>query len=412
MGGGSPRNGLACPGCGAGLRPPGPETPDVAELTCPRCGATFRARRRGSRSGEVPAAMPPAEPPAAGGVGLVVRGLALQGVEWAYHAGTFAGATAMLALGGFVPVLGRWLRDELDGWGSVVETLGGVRVAAATKDPDADLGPVIARGDAPGLFTAVEEVARRVGARPPGQVRLTYLPCCGVVAWGRSQALILGMPLLHVLNLAELRAVLAHELAHLARGDATHAARSLRFAEGLGQALDRAPRSRSPLRLWARACRRAADALLAPIARGQEARADRAAASVAGGEAAASALVKVALVQPLFREVLGHYNPANPDLPNLYAFFRAFWGRLPDPLQTSIRHGLLAHRDGPPDTAHPALLDRLAVVQSYARRRPTESDIAPATAALADSEAMELMLHNRLFALNGVEPSVFHRAGT
>jgi hypothetical protein len=47
------------------------------------------------------------------------------------------------------------------------------------------------------------------------------------------------------------------------------------------------------------------------------------AAAIAGGSAAASALVKVALVQPLFREVLEHYDPASSE-DNLYAFFRAF----------------------------------------------------------------------------------------
>src|SRR5438270_620740 len=117
-----------------------------------------------------------------------------------------------------------------------------------TQDPDAALGPVIVYGDAPALFSAIGDVARRLGARPPQQVRLSYLPCCGVVAWRRSSALVLGLPLLHVLTMAELRAVLAHELAHLARGDATRSARLARFVHALDQALDHAPPSRSPLR--------------------------------------------------------------------------------------------------------------------------------------------------------------------
>src|SRR6202035_5154493 len=60
---------------------------------------------------------------------------------------------------------------------------------------------------------------------------------------------------------------------------------------------------------WARTCRRWSSRLIAPIARGQELRADRSAAAIAGGSAAASALVKVAVVQPLFREVLWSYDP-------------------------------------------------------------------------------------------------------
>jgi Zn-dependent protease with chaperone function len=411
MGGAGGPNGWICPACGAGLERSGPD-----RLHCPACRGRFGLRKRGS-SGEL--AVPPSataprpvEPATVGGFGLVVRSASLRGLEWSYRAGVVTGTATLLALGGFVPVIGRWLDDQIKDWPGVVEALGGVRINAETADPDADFGPALGRADAPALFDEGAEVARRLGARPPGQVRLTYLPCCGVVAWGRSRALVLGMPLLHVLNLAELRAVLAHELAHLAHGDATGAAHSARFVQGLGRALDRAAGpSRSPLRLWCRACRRFGDGLLAPIARGQEARADRDAANFAGGDAAALALVKVALVQPLFREVLEHYDPTNPEVPNLYAFFRAFWNRLPEGFHTSMRHRLLAALPASPDGAHPGLLDRLAVVQSYPPRSLGVADRAPAASALADPEALEQMLHNRLFTVHRVEPSVFHRAG-
>lgn len=108
--------------------------------------------------------------------------------------------------------------------------------------------------------------------KPPGQVRLAYLPCCGVVAWGRSQALLVGLPLLRVLSQSELRAVLAHELAHLARGDATSAARSARFVEGLRLAIEQAgSQARGPLGAWARFCLREASWLIEPVARSQDA---------------------------------------------------------------------------------------------------------------------------------------------
>ncbi len=275
------------------------------------------------------------------GGGFVVAALARRGVralEFTYYAGVTAGAAALLACGGIFPVAHGWLRDEIGDLTGVLETLGGVRVVTETRDPDADLGPVLAYTDAPLLFSAMNDVARKLGVKPPGQVRLTYLPCCGVVAWGRSRALILGLPLLRVLTLAELRAILAHELAHLAQGDATRAARSARFVAGLRQALDRAGgRTHGPLGAWARWCCRLAESWIGPVARGQEARADRSAAAIAGGGAAASALVKVAIVQPLFREVLETYDPTAPDAPNLYAFFRAFWFRLPAEVHTAMR---------------------------------------------------------------------------
>jgi Zn-dependent protease with chaperone function len=355
-----------------------------------------------------------AEAPPAGSLALLWRGAALRGLEWAYRAGVAAGASAMLACGGFVPVTRAWLRDEITDRAGVLAALGGVHVVTETRDPDADLGPVLAFTDAPLLFAAVSEVSRRLGVKPPGQVRLTYLPCCGVVAWGRSRALILGLPLLRVLTFAELRAVLAHELAHLARGDATRAARSARFVAGLRQALEHAgDRARGPLGAWARACSRVADRLIGPVARGQEARADRSAAAIAGGTAAASALVKVALVQPLFREVLEHYDPTSPDAPNLYAFFRTFWYRLPAETHTAMRLRILTSPAGSCDPAHPPLPDRLSLLQAYPDpATPAATDTTPAAAYLGDLEGFEQMLHNRLFAVPPVEPSVFHKAGT
>ncbi|GAC1339014.1 MAG: hypothetical protein NVSMB14_05560 [Isosphaeraceae bacterium] len=359
-----------------------------------------------------PTASATTEPRLVGSWGLAWRRSSLRGLEWVYGAGVRAGSATLLGLGGFVPVVSGWLRDEVKDWGDVIETLGGVRVVTESKDPDADFGPAIGFADAPTLFTAISEVARRLGARPPDQVRLGYLPCCGVVAWKRTRALMIGLPLLHVLNLVELRAVLAHEMAHLARGDATRSVRSARFVHSLGRAIDLGNgRAGGPLLAWAKFCRRRGETLLAPVARGQEARADRTAATIAGGDAAASALVKVALVQPLFREVLENYDPADPDFPNLYSFFRSFWSRLPEPLQTDMRLRLVAGLQGVPDPAHPPLPDRLAIVQSYPHRPSGEPTVQ--RHPIGDLEPLEQMLHNRLFSADlALEPSIFHRAGT
>ncbi len=345
---------------------------------------------------------------------LVWRNWMLRLLEGAYWIGTFAGSTAMLVFGGFVPVGRRWLRNELSSWSDVVATLGGVWFPVITQDPDSDLGPVVARVDAPQLFSTIDTVGRRLGVKPPSQVRLTYLPCCGVVAWGRSRALLIGLPLFRVLTQGELRAIVAHELAHLARGDATRAARSTRFVEGLERTFaDGTQRVWGPLGAWARFCLREASWLIEPVARGQEARADRCAATIAGGGAASSALVKVAIVQPLFREVLTAYDPNAPGSPNLYAFFRSFWYRLPSDFHSSMRMNLLASRqDETTDPTHPPLPDRVAKLQAYPDRSSSNGDALPATTFLGDLEVFEEMLHNRLFSLPLVEPSVFHKNPT
>jgi Zn-dependent protease with chaperone function len=330
-----------------------------------------------------------------------------------YWIGTFGGASGMLVLGGFVPVVRGWLRNEIRGWSDIVAALGGVWFSVESLDPDSDLGPVLARVDAPLLFSTIDTVGRRLGVKPPGQIRLTYLPCCGVVAWGRSRALIIGLPLFRVLTQRELRAIVAHELAHLARGDATRAARSARFVEALALAVERnSVRVRGPLGAWARFCLGEASRLIEPVARGQEARADRCSASLAGGRTSASALVKVAVVQPLFREVLAAYDPEESDATNLYAFFRAFWFRLPAEVHTAMRLSVLTSSCGALDPAHPPLPDRIAALQSYPETASINGDAQPATTFLGDLEIFEQMLHNRLFSVPQVEPSVFHRAGS
>jgi Zn-dependent protease with chaperone function len=316
----------------------------------------------------------------------------------------------MFCLGGFVPVIKGWMNDEVRSWGDVVETLGGARIVTETRDPDADLGVVLVRLDAPTLFQEVNQVARRLGVKPPDQIRLAYLPCCGVVGWRRSRILLLGLPLLQVLTVAEFRAVLAHELTHLARGDVSHSTGASRFVEGLAQAIERSEdRLRGPLAAWSQFCCRLASRLETPIARGQEARADRTAAAIAGGGAAASALVKVAMVQPLFREVLHGHDPNNEDLPNLYALFRAFWRRLPNELKESLRLQILVNGTPLNDSPHPALPDRLAVLQAFPELPEPASDRSPSATLIGDLEAFEQLLHNRLFGDISFEPTVFHR---
>jgi Zn-dependent protease with chaperone function len=386
--------------------------PDRARGHCARCGAETGADA-GTPAIARSADRPPSTAAPLGGFVLVWRNWVLRILARLYWTVTFVGSVVLLLCGGFVPVARGWLRDEINGWSDVVGALGGVWFAVDTTDPDSDLGPVLARVDAPLLFSTIDKVGRRLGVRPPSQVRLTYLPCCGVVAWGRSRALLIGLPLFRVLTQGELRAILGHELAHLARGDATAAARSARFVETLEQALERNRwRIRGPLGAWARYCLHEASWLIEPVARGQEARADRCAATIAGGSAAASALVKVAVVQPLFREVLSAYNPNNSGDLNLYAFFRAFWYRLPADVHSAMRLSVLTSPHDNHDPAHPPLPDRIAVLQAYPDPASLNGDSQPATTFLGDLEIFEQMLHSRLFGLPVVEPSVFHKAGT
>ena len=114
----------------------------------------------------------------------------------------------------------------------------------------------------------------------------------------------------------------------------------------------------------------------------------------------------------MFRELLDAYDPNDSGTLNLYAFFRAFWYRLPSEVHTAMRLSVLTRRYQSFDPAHPPLPDRIAALQSYPDPVSLNGDALPATTFLGDLEIFEQMLHNRLFGLPAVEPSVFHRAGT
>src|SRR5262249_54354082 len=88
-------------------------------------------------------------------------------------------------------------------------------------------GEVLRRREAPGLFTRVEQLCRRLRAPRVHRVivtedfnaAVTQVPRLGVLGWHRNY-LLLGLPLLKCLTVEQLEAVLAHELGHLSGGHA------------------------------------------------------------------------------------------------------------------------------------------------------------------------------------------------
>lgn len=390
-----------CPRCGDefGVADPAADSPVVH---CPRCGEPVAlVQEPRTAQAEV------------GRISLLARAAGLVALPWMHRAGVGVGCLALLGAGGIIPVARRWLADEINDSGDVVAGLGGVRVSPRDGDELADFGPILRRGDAPPLLDLVSELARRLGIRPPEEVRLAYLPCCGVVARRGRRAVLVGLPLLQVLTQGEFQAVLAHEMAHLARGDATRVMAALRYLDALGRILDDPDcRAWGPLRAWSRACRRLGDAMARPVARGQESRADRVSAAFSGGSVAASALVKVALIQPLFREILARHGSGRGDQGNIFTTFRRLWERIPPALRDEMRIRIQADRSEPTGDPHPPLAERLALLQSYPDRIESDLSQRPAWTLVNDPEWLEEHLHATLFRQDDLRPSVFHRSGS
>jgi Zn-dependent protease with chaperone function len=173
-------------------------------------------------------------------------------------------------------------------------------------------GPEIARRQASAVIEIVEEVRRSLGAPRVHRIlagmefnaSAAQYPRLGLF-WPRN-ILVIGYPLLIALSPAQLKAVIAHELAHLRHAHGTVAAwiyRTRRSWIGLSATLHQRGAVPIFVRLMlAHYVPRLERGSLA-LARAQEERADRDAAAVAGARVAAETLVAMELGQSWSEQV-------------------------------------------------------------------------------------------------------------
>ncbi len=133
-----------------------------------------------------------------------------------FHLGTIPGALAILIL---VFLCLRTVRHLI--YASV-----GLVTTVHDDVPEASEGLPLERDDQPRLFELVDDVGQQVGSPMPNEIRVMYAPETYTVElrkFGlspqRRLVMVLGLPQLSVLTVAELQVVLAHELAHFGRGD-------------------------------------------------------------------------------------------------------------------------------------------------------------------------------------------------
>ncbi|QYX76516.1 M48 family metallopeptidase [Streptomyces akebiae] len=178
-------------------------------------------------------------------------------------------------------------------------------------------------GQAPQLYGLVQEVAAELGTEPPSIIRFTTNANAAVIETDTrfiglgegNRCLVIGLPLLAVLTQDQLRAVLAHELAHFSLGHSRARAFTLRLDTSLRLAEDSLDRMgdanglvrqyRGLPRLFVAGYRRFARMLTAATRRRQEEEADREAVRLYGVDLLADALRArgdVELAWPAFRK--------------------------------------------------------------------------------------------------------------
>ena len=244
-------------------------------------------------------------------------------------------------------------------------------------------GRRLTRREHPRLFEVVDDVRRAAGAPPAHEILLTndlnaavvQVPRLGLFGWQKNY-LILGLPLLQILSLDELRAVLAHEFGHLSGAHGRFGAWIYRVRAGwsrLNESLQREEHWGQflfvPFFNWY-APRFTAYSFVQ--ARQQEYEADRLAAESVGAAQLANALVRLNLKAEelelsywpsIFRAADDQPTPdVAPFRGLMSAERRSFLPQAAEQLRQALEQ-----KTSTADT-HPCLRDRLAAIRRPARR--------------------------------------------
>jgi Zn-dependent protease with chaperone function len=236
----------------------------------------------------------------------------------------------------------------------------------------------LSRDDAPALFEAIDEVRAVIGARRVRRVAiftevnagLAEYPRLGVLGWWRSD-LFIGLPLLHGMDAGEVRAVIAHELAHLSHQHSrvgTLAQRAAltwrRLAEGLNT--DRARFGAWIFRSFAEWYVPRLGAATLAMRRAQEFEADALAVRVAGAETHARAVVRLRVLarekELLWTKFTAQADHA-PEPPQ--GWYSALCREMRVPVSTADADAWLAEElaeQADPFSTHPPLGERLRAI--------------------------------------------------
>jgi Zn-dependent protease with chaperone function len=242
-------------------------------------------------------------------------------------------------------------------------------------------GPRLHRSEEPTLFAILDDVAETIGGRTPDHVYVDGSMNAGVfnqggfMGFGARRALVLGLPLLRLMSVQELRTVVAHEYAHFYRGDTHVGAWIARMEREIRIVVDELASRHGVAAIPIGVYGLLVEAVTNRVSRRQELFADEVAAHAFGGEALAGFLRKVPGWRAAWDVYLGQRtsvaagrNQVLRDLPEFVA------ARETQQLQ---RYALFLEIEATSARGtHPPLRERLARLAHFPNRGATQAEAA------------------------------------
>ncbi len=283
--------------------------------------------------------------------------------------------------------------------------------------PFAEPGPRVTPEHQPRLFDEIRAVAEATNSHMPhdvyvvADVNAAVDHVGGWMGIGSRPVMMLGLPLIAVMTVSELRGVIAHEFGHYVGGETRLSSVIYRTREGIGRTIDTLERSehgptraiRFPFMWYAEMYMRLTQAQ----SRQHELDADRMAAGIAGGTSMESALVTVHVAGLVYETYLNSEVavPVGAGFrPPLAEGFSRFLQetRTPWALDEVVREPA-PDRSSEPYDSHPALHVRLTTLHE-APHRPAPDPDPSAIELISDVPGLEGTLFQWMTGVDGLQP--------
>ncbi|HET6763255.1 MAG TPA: M48 family metalloprotease [Longimicrobiaceae bacterium] len=263
-------------------------------------------------------------------------------------------------------------------------------------------GPRVTEQDQPRLFQALRDVAERTGQAMPAEVYL--LPDVnawvaqrgGLMGFGSRRVMGIGLPLMQVLSVDELRGVIAHEFGHYHGGDTALGPWIYRTRAGVERTLHQMRQHSSVLAAPFRAYGTLFMRITQALSRRAEYAADALAASIVGPRAMIDGLKTVHAAGHAYEGYWsGEFAPAlengarMPMGAGLVRYMSA--DAVVADVDAMLDHEMREGRSDPNDS-HPSLRERVAALVSLPASSATVADDRPSVALLDDLEGCEARL--------------------